>query len=195
MATKFVATLHDVDPFFAKEGVIWETFARVARRLDDEGINYAAFDGIAIAIHGYMRFTSIGDVLVTEDGLCAVEECLAGNGFVRLGAKKLVDEASGVEVRFATGDLAAVATVVDGKCVIGIEKLIDWKLTDGLSGRLDSDLSVTFNASSRRSSCRSMSRSYSIPPSATRTSSTGTRARTRPAQTASNPTARNPQSA
>lgn len=128
-----------------------ETLARVARRLQEEGIDYALIGGMALVAHGFVRFTNDVDLLTTPEGLARIHERLVGRGYrpVFEGArKKLRDTQTGIEVELITSgeypgdgkpkavrfpDPKDVAVDRDGIRVISLPKLIELKLAAGLS--------------------------------------------------------------
>jgi hypothetical protein len=54
-----------------RQGDVYDSVRRLARRLADERIDYAVIGGLAVVEHGYRRATEHIDVLLTEDGLRA----------------------------------------------------------------------------------------------------------------------------
>src|SRR5687768_15876662 len=101
----FLETLRESSRFFMKKDDVHETLSRITRRLAAEGIDYALIGGMALAAHGFVRFTSDVDILTTADGLSAIHEKLVGRGYVPLfpGARKaLRDTANGTTVEFIT---------------------------------------------------------------------------------------------
>jgi hypothetical protein len=145
--------------FFMKRGNVYETMNRLTRRLDEEHIPYAVIGGMALAAHGFERFTSDVDLLTTPEGLTRIHERLVGRGYVPAfqGARKaLRDTTSNVQVEFITTgefpgdgkpkpvqfpDPALVAVERDGYSVIDLPNLIELKLASGLSAaRREKDL-------------------------------------------------------
>jgi hypothetical protein len=147
----FDQALRQGSEFFMKRDDVHATLLRLARRLDDAGIDYALIGGMALAAHGYPRFTSDVDVLTTSEGLDAIHRQLAGRGYVPAfqGARKaLRDTTTNVQVEFiTTGEYPGdgkpkavrfpnpkdVAVERDGYKVIALPKLIELKLASGLS--------------------------------------------------------------
>lgn len=134
-----------------KADEVHDTLARVTRRLQEERIDYALIGGMALFAHGYRRYTTDVDILITPSGLEAIHRQLVGRGFVPRfpGARKaLRDTTTGVTVEFITTgeypgdgkpkpvgfpDPATASVDIDGIHVITIEKLIELKLASGLS--------------------------------------------------------------
>jgi hypothetical protein len=134
-----------------KRDDVHATLLRLSKRLEDAGIDYALIGGMALAAHGYPRFTSDVDVLTTSEGLDAIHRQLAGRGYVPAfqGARKaLRDTTTNVQVEFITTgeypgdgkpkavrfpDPKDVAVERDGYKVIALPKLIELKLASGLS--------------------------------------------------------------
>ena len=134
-----------------KEGMVYETMRRLARRLDEEGIAYAVIEGMALAAHGYVRMTSGVDLLMAPDGLGAFRQRLVGRGYVSAfaGAKKSFrDTESQITIQIVTaGDFPGdglpkpvtfpdpVGKTVerDGVRVLILPTLIELKLASGLT--------------------------------------------------------------
>jgi hypothetical protein len=151
MAQPFAETLREGDQFFMKSGKVHRALDRIARRLRENHIDYAVIGGMALAAHGYERFTSDVDLLTTPAGLEAIHANLVGRGYVPSfpGARKsLRDTENGVTIEFITsgefpGDGKPKAVVfpdprlasveVDGYSVIAVAKLVELKLASGLT--------------------------------------------------------------
>ncbi len=128
-----------------------QTIARVARRLTEEGIDYALIGGMALVAHGYVRFTNDVDLLTTSEGLARIHERLVGRGYrpaFEGSRKKLRDTETGIDIEFITAgefpgdgkpkpvsfpDPKDVAIEREGIRVIALPKLIELKLASGLS--------------------------------------------------------------
>ncbi len=129
--------LEKIDSFFQKEGSVHDTLRRVVRTLEDAGIGYAVFGGMAMFAHGFLRYTERVEILTTPAGLDAIHEQFVGREFEPRfpGARKaLRDTSTGVEVQFVTAEEHPISTFVeiDGMRVIALDKLIDLKLAAGL---------------------------------------------------------------
>ncbi len=127
------------------------TLTRIARRLSEEGIEYAVIGGMALIAHGYVRFTNDVDVLITTNGLQRIHERLVGRGYRPAfeGAQKtLRDAETGIDIEFITTgefpgdgkpkpvsfpDPKDVAQEREGIRVISLPRLIELKLASGLS--------------------------------------------------------------
>lgn len=58
-----------------------QTLKQLARDLEERGIAYAVIGAIALNQHGYQRFTSDIDILLTKDGLARFQSELVGRGY------------------------------------------------------------------------------------------------------------------
>ena len=67
--------------FFMGEGTINETLRRVARDLENRGIDYSVIGAVALNQHGYRRFTEDIDLLLTREGLERFQRELVGLGY------------------------------------------------------------------------------------------------------------------
>lgn len=123
----------------------------LARRLSQEGIDYALAGGMALVLHGYRRETVDVDVLLSKEGRALFTETLVGRGYIPLfpGAKKAFRDAeTGVEIDILTEgeypgdgkpkpvsfpDPANVSTEIDGIRILNLEKLIELKLASGMT--------------------------------------------------------------
>jgi hypothetical protein len=130
-----------------------ETIERLARRLAEEKIPYALIGAMAMAMHGEWRFTQDVDVLTTREGLDAIHERLVGRGYMPSfpgSRKSLRDTTSKVAIDFIMAgeypgdslakpvsfpDPDAASVDIDGVRVISLAKLIELKLTSGLTGK------------------------------------------------------------
>src|SRR5206468_8486354 len=103
MARSFERTLQEGSDFFMKRGKVHEALERITSRLREEGIDYAVIGGMALAAHGYERFTSDVDLLTTREGLEGIHQKLVGRGYVPSfsGARKSIrDTQAGVTIEF-----------------------------------------------------------------------------------------------
>jgi hypothetical protein len=137
--------------FFRGKGMINKALKNLAGDLDKNGIEYAVIGAIALNRHGYRRFTEDIDLLLTRAGLEKFHENLVGLGYrpAFTGEKKkfrATEENIPVEiitsgefpgdglpkpVRFPEPDEFAVT--IDGIKTISLEKLIELKLTSGMT--------------------------------------------------------------
>jgi hypothetical protein len=137
--------------FFNGTGMLNDALSRLVRDLERNGIDYAVIGAIALNQHGYRRFTEDIDLLMTREGLEKFREKLVGLGYRPAfeGAKKkfrTTEENIPVEIITAgefPGDglpkpvvfpePGAVSVSIDGVKTISLEKLIELKLTSGIS--------------------------------------------------------------
>ena len=136
---------------FDKESDVFKTLHRIARRLKDLGIPYAVVGGMALFEHGFQRFTTDVDLLVTPEGLKEIHERLVGLGYVPpfAGSKQLRDAETGVRIEFlVTGgypgdgkpkpvafpDPATVGVDRDGITYLSLPSLVELKLASGMTG-------------------------------------------------------------
>ncbi len=137
--------------FFRGEGMINDALKRLAADLDRNDIEYVVIGAVALNQHGYRRFTEDIDLLLSKKGLEDFRARLVGLGYRPAfeGAKKkfrTTDENIPVEI-ITSGefpgdglpkpvefpDPAAFAVVIDGVKTVTLEKLIELKLTSGMT--------------------------------------------------------------
>jgi hypothetical protein len=140
--------LREGGAYFAREGAVHETLGRLSERLRSLGIPHALVGGMALFLHGYRRFTEDVDVLVTEEGLKAIQAALVGKGYRPLfpGSRGLRDAETGVRVEFLVAgeypgdgkpkpvsfpDPADVVVEVAGVDCIRLPRLVELKLASG----------------------------------------------------------------
>jgi hypothetical protein len=149
--TSVDALLRGVDDFFMAQGPVHKTMRALARRLSQEGIDYALVGGMALVLHGYRRETVDVDVVLSKEGRELFTENLVGRGYTPLfpGAKKAFrDTSTGVEIDvIVTGEYpgdgkpkavsfpnpASASTEIDGIRIATLEKLIELKLASGMT--------------------------------------------------------------
>ena len=143
---------------FERESAVHKSLEKIVRRLEELGIPYAVVGAMAMFFHGYERFTTDVDILVTKEGLRQIHERLEGLGYVPPfeGSKHLRDTESGVRIEFlTTGDYPGdgkpkpmafpdpsdVGIEIEGIRFVNLPTLIELKLASGMTnpGRL-SDL-------------------------------------------------------
>jgi hypothetical protein len=145
------ALLRGVDEFFMALGPVHKTMRTLARRLSEEGIDYAVAGGMALVLHGYRRETVDVDVLLSKEGRALFMETLVGRGYIPLfsGATKAFRDAeTGVEIDILTQgeypgdgkpkpvsfpDPLSSSSEIDGIRILTLEKLIELKLASGMS--------------------------------------------------------------
>jgi hypothetical protein len=140
---------------FEGESGVQRTLRRIARRLDEIGVDYAVAGGMALFRHGFRRFTEDVDILVTRQALKAIHDHLEGLGYVPpfAGSKNLRDTDSGVRIEFlvageypgdgkpkpvAFPDPAEVGVEIEGVRFLSVPALVELKLASGMTnlGRL-----------------------------------------------------------
>lgn len=137
--------------FFMGEGILNETLRRVARDLENHGIEYSLIGAVALNNYGYRRFTEDIDLLLTREGLEKFQNELVGLGYRPAfeGATKkfrTTEENVSVEIIVAgefPGDGRAKPVVfpnpvenqteIDGIKTLTLEKLIELKLASGMT--------------------------------------------------------------
>ena len=134
-----------------KQGPVYSTLERLARRLRDEDIPYAVVGGMALNLYDYERMTRDIDVLLTPAALEKFIERCVGLGYIQAfpGARKSFRDTvsqTPIEV-LITGeypgdgkpkpvsfpDPALASVEINGIRVITLEKLIELKLASGIS--------------------------------------------------------------
>ena len=140
---------------FERESAVHKSLERIVRRLEELGIPYAIAGAMAMFFHGYERFTTDVDILVTKEGLKQIHERLEGLGYVPpfKGSKHLRDTESGVRIEFlTTGDYpgdgkpkpvafpdpAEAGIEIEGIRFVKLPTLVELKLASGMTnpGRL-----------------------------------------------------------
>lgn len=137
--------------FFNGTGMLNDALIRLARDLERHEIDYAVVGAVALNQHGFQRFTSDIDLLLTRDALGQFIEKLVGLGYRRSfeGArKKFRTTEANVPIDIITAgefpgdglpkpvvfpDPADFAVVIDGVKTITLEKLIELKLASGMT--------------------------------------------------------------
>ena len=136
---------------FRRDSDLFKALRRIARVLGDRGVPYAVMGGMALFEHGYERFTTDIDLLVTPEGLRAIHDRPEALGCVRpFPDRKLVrDVETGVRIDFfVTGtfpgdgkpkpvafpDPATVGIDHDGVTYLSLPTLIELKLASGITG-------------------------------------------------------------
>ncbi len=137
--------------FFQGKGMLNNALRRLAADLERTGIDYVVIDAIALNQHGYRRFTEDIDLLLTKEGLESFREKLVGRGYrpAFSGAKKkfrTTEENVPVEI-ITAGEFPGdglpkpvqfphpkeFSIEIDGVKTMSLEKLIELKLTSGIS--------------------------------------------------------------
>lgn len=123
----------------------------LARRLEEEGLEYALLGGMSLVAHGYRRFTEDVDILMTPKTLETFKAKFLGRGYVPAfqGPRKVFrDTETGVRIEIITtgespGDGKPKPVTFpnptdahfprEGVWLITLEELIELKLASGLS--------------------------------------------------------------
>lgn len=137
--------------FFMSQGPVHETLRALARRLDDEKIDYVLIGGMALVAHGYRRFTEDIDVLMTPADVERFRGQCLGRGYLPAfpgAANSFKDTSTGVRIEvLRSGEYpgdgnpksvvfpepASVGFESEGLKIIRLEPLIELKLASGLS--------------------------------------------------------------
>jgi len=142
---------------FEGESAVHKALRRITSRLDELAIPYALAGGMALFFHGYRRFTEDIDLVVTAEGLKALQKALVGRGYrpAFQGGKNLRDTEHGVRIEFlitgqypgdgrpksvafpAPGDSAV--DILGIKC-LNLVKVIELKLASGTAPGRRKDL-------------------------------------------------------
>jgi hypothetical protein len=142
--------------FFAGKGMLNETLRKLIEDLEGHGIEYAVIGAVALNQHGYQRFTSDIDLLMTKDGLDKFRTQLLGFGYMPKfeGARKTFrSTAKNIPIEIITAgeypgdgkpkpvqfpDPQDAFIVINGIKTITLEMLITLKLASGMTnaGRL-----------------------------------------------------------
>lgn len=139
--------------FFEGGGMVNDAVKKIAHDLETRGIDYALIGAGALNRHGYQRFTSDIDVVMSVEGLERFQTELIGRGYRPAfpGARKAfrwtegnvpievitTDEYPGdglpKAVRFP--DPATEYVVIDGVRTVALPRLVELKLASGMTGR------------------------------------------------------------
>src|SRR5262245_38861889 len=96
----------DASSHFERASSVHRAMEQVTRKLGELAIPYAVAGAMALFFHGYRRFTTDVDILVTSEGLRLAHERLEGNGYWRPSptSKCLRDVVTGVRIDFLTAE-------------------------------------------------------------------------------------------
>lgn len=142
--------LAEADEYFMGRSPLHESARRLARILDDMGIDYAIAGALALMAHGRRRLTEDVDVLLTPTDLTRFKAAWLGRGYVEItrGLKAVRDTDLGVKIDFLLsgqfpGDGRPKPVVFpvpqpdypydEGYRVLPLELLITLKLASGIS--------------------------------------------------------------
>ena len=138
--------------FFRGKGMINEALQQLARDLEAHHIAYAVIGATALNYHGYLRFTSDIDVLMTREGLAKFRAELVGRGYrpaFEGAMKKFRITSHNVPLEVITTgeypgdgkpksiifpDPATVAETINGVQTVTLPKLVELKLASGITG-------------------------------------------------------------
>ena len=150
MARELSKVLDEVDAFFKADSKVHDTLRRLARRLEELGIDFALAGGLAVGVRGHLRVTVDVDILITKEDLRRFKERWLGRGYVEKfsGSRGIKDTQSGVPIDFLlAGDFPGdgkpkpvafpspgdVPRGADGLPILDLRTLIELKLASGLS--------------------------------------------------------------
>lgn len=137
--------------YFMGQGNLNQTLAQLASDLKEHGIDYAVIGAVALLAHGYQRFTSDIDLVLTPEGLEVFHRELIGLGYLPAfpGARKRVRSTrNGIIIEvMTTGEYpgdgkpkpvsipepSKASTEINGFQVVTLEKLIELKLASGMT--------------------------------------------------------------
>lgn len=137
--------------FFRGKGMLNDALKRLTADLENNQIDYVVIEAVALNQHGYRRFTEDIDLLLTKDGLEKFSEKLVGLGYRPAfsgSTKKFRTTEENVPVEIITAgefpgdglpkpvkfpDPKEASVEIDGVKTISLEKLIELKLTSGIS--------------------------------------------------------------
>ncbi len=87
---------------FEGESAVHKALRRITSRLDELGIPYALAGGMALFFHGYRRFTEDIYLVVTAEGLKALQKALIGRGYrpAFQDGKNIRDTEHGIRIEF-----------------------------------------------------------------------------------------------
>ena len=137
--------------YFMGEGELNKTVAQLASDLERHGIEYMVIGAVALAAHGYPRFTADVDLVLTADGLEKFHRELVGLGYrpaFEGAKKKLRFTRNDVAIEVITAgeypgdgkpkpvsfpDPANASSKINGVQVVTLEKLVELKLASGMT--------------------------------------------------------------
>jgi hypothetical protein len=137
--------------FFNGTGMLNDALSRLARDLDDRGIEYAVIGAVALNQHGFLRLTVDIYILLTKEGLDRFQKELVGLGYrpaFNNAKKKFRTVSDNIPVEVITSgeypgdglpkpvvfpDPADASVDIDRVKTITLEKLIELKLASGMT--------------------------------------------------------------
>lgn len=150
VADRLATLLREIDDFLTGESKIQATLTRIARCLDDLGIDFALAGGLAVGVRGHLRVTVDVDILVTTEGLTEFKAHWLGRGYVEKlpGSRSVRDTETGVTIDFLVAgefpgdgrpkpvrfpDPSTIVTMEPPYRVLDLRTLIELKLASGIS--------------------------------------------------------------
>jgi hypothetical protein len=147
---RFELVLENADRFFMKTGNVHQAAVALARRLDEAGIPYAVAGALALAVHGFERFTTDVDLVLTREGLSRLKAEWLGRGYVETfpGSRGLRDTEHNISVDvLIAGDFPGdglpkpvafpdpAHTAVEGERykILALPTLVEMKLASGMT--------------------------------------------------------------
>lgn len=137
--------------YFEGKGMLNETLRKLTDDLEAHGIDYVVIGAVALNQHGYQRFTSDIDLLMTKEGLEKFRQELVGLGYAAKfsGAKKTFrDTTRNVPIEIITsgeypgdGEVKPLSfpkpeeasVLINGVKTLTLEMLISLKLASGMT--------------------------------------------------------------
>ncbi len=137
--------------FFMGKGMLNETLRKLAKDLENRGIDYCVIGAIALNQHGYRRFTEDIDLLLTQSGLEKFRNELVGLGYrpaFEGATRKFRTTTENVTIEIITTgeypgdgkekpvrflDPVEEQIEIDGIKTLRLEKLIELKLASGMT--------------------------------------------------------------
>lgn len=144
------AVLERAGAYFMGQSPVHRAAEEIARRLEEEGVDYAIAGALSLGFHGYERMTDDVDVIVTREGLDRFKAAWLGRGYVNLraGGKAVRDTVHNVRIDFLLagefpGDGKPKPVVIPVPItaaeagsryrVLSLPRLIELKLASGMS--------------------------------------------------------------
>jgi predicted nucleotidyltransferase len=118
------------------EGILNETLRRVARDLENRGIDYSVIGAVALNNYGYRRFTEDIYLLLTCEGLEKFQNELVVPGYrpaFEGATKKFRTTEENVTMPVVFPAPNENQTEIDGIKTVTLEKLIELKLASGMT--------------------------------------------------------------
>lgn len=119
--------------FFRGKGMLNDALKKLAADLDRNEIDYAVIGAIALNQHGYRRFTKDIDLLLTREGLEQFHRKLDGRSVPVEVFTSGEFPGDGLPKRVVFPNPSDVSVVIDGVKTLSLEKLIELKLSSGIS--------------------------------------------------------------